>query len=247
MTKENNVSVYILDGFNPKRVSTPEIDSQLSSNPTYGSADWHISSFHYQGKTVLALTSRFGLSSSTGLVNTARWTTFLYFVEANKWVEWRGPEGKIVPWAQGGFTSSGATNATLYSPYIYAVNFAVGKVWQMLMTTPIYKDHDGTETTFTYNYVIQTPIITLNTDKRKFLRRMRLINHASASYTPSTNLTVYWSDDFGTTWVTRSGISTQKDFTGCGSFRKRIFRLVENSANEYALNGIEIDYKEGVN
>ena len=58
-------------------------------------------------------------------------------------------------------------------------------------------------------------------------------------------MTMYWSDDFGQNWTTRTGLSTQKDFTNMGSFRKRIYRFVENSGNEWALSGIEMEYTEG--
>lgn len=259
-SKEGNAGVYMMDGFSPKRVSTPEIEAYISAAPTYGAQNWQLTSFHMKGKSCLALNPFYGINSTTGVPNTAGWTTFIYFIEDNKWCEWRPPESKTCPWALGGFVSTGsqhriagnpwkgsavATPVTAYTPYVLAINRATGTLTQCTTNNYLYKDHDGTSATNTYNFVVQTPTITLGTNKRKFVRKLRFFDNTSTSYIPSTGLSIYWSDDFGQNWTTRSGVSTQKDFTGLGSFRNRIWRFVENSANEYAISGVELEYKEG--
>ena len=236
----SEVGVYQMEGFQPKKLSTPEIDSILLTPPSYGNSTWGISAFNYRGKRCLGVTEMFGVAA-TGIANKAQHTTLIYFLDENKWAEWRAPESKLTCWAGGYFRNAGSTNSSYAEPDLFAINLWTGQAFQMIQDVPVYKDHDGTVTQNTFNYFLQTPPLSFGTEKRKACYGMRLMDHTGTTFTPSTGLTVYWSDDFGVTWVTRAGLSTQEDFTGLGTFRKRIFRFVENSANPYSLGGVEFD------
>lgn len=115
------ISVYVLEGFRPIRISTPVIDTQLTLR---GSTTIYLTSVKIFGKTYIFVQ--------------AGSLTFVYCVEDQMWHEWSG----IQLWHK--FAAS-----TYSGPVVYSISRTLdtGKVYKLNQTIPVYTD-DGISYTF---------------------------------------------------------------------------------------------------
>lgn len=250
-SKEHGSGLYVLDGTSPRKVSTPDIEYAMQSSvDDYGPANYKIMGFTYRGKNCIMLYP--GPTSIENTSNTNKNTTFVYYVDEDVWTEWRASSTLTAwPW-KWIFSTQGYSyydDAINVAETLYAVSQGGHITMQQADGLTKYLDF-GYNTTLTsttslvFTTMIQTPPLDLGTNRKKRLNKFRLIGNTATGTDPMRNCTLYWSDDFGETWVTRAGASTQKDLTGLGSFRERIFRLVDSNEGFAHWRAIELDYSE---
>lgn len=212
-----SISIYMLNGYTPTRISTPIIDAQLA---LASSSTIYLTSIKMFGKTFL-------------IVN-AGTTTFVYCMEDGIWHEWGGT---LPRW-----TRMAANTAA--SPVIYSISRTLdsGKVYKINPVAPVYQD-DGE----TYTVQVQTSIFDLNKERRKRLRKLSVIgdkysstNEVHVSWADddyqnfSTARTVDLAND-------------RAYLMNCGQFRRRAFRLTNTSSLPLRLERLELEIRENVN
>jgi hypothetical protein len=210
------VSVYMLDGYKPVRISDNTLDSKLSLT---GGTDVTITGVKLNGKTLFFLT----FSN----------LTFVYCLEDQTWHEWSAGSG-IALWHR--FAASSAS-----SQVYYCISFSStsGKVYKINPVAPVYAD-DGVS----YSSFVQTSKIDLGTENRKFLKRLTVVGDTDpVSHPISVDWT---DDDYTTYQSARSlnMNSSRKYFSNGGIFRRRAFRVVDTTTRPLRLEALELDIKE---
>ena len=232
---EGGNSIYLMEDYRPKRISTEDIDYIVSK---LGPTNYEVKVMTLYGKHLVLLNPLSSLASD-------KYTTFVYSVEDEIWFEWKVTEGGTStdytqPWQFPG----GAINDVVYcvSP-AQATNGPYITKFNPETDTNYYDNLSASSKAVTV--FIQTPIINLKTNKYKFMSKLHLTHKSDSSYNPGANVTVYWSDDSGQTWKSRAFSSTKGILTGFGQFRKRIMRVVEATTNFYEITLLEIEFKRG--
>lgn len=234
-TQEGSNSIYVLDGFQPKPISTDDVDYVISK---IGPENFQLKTMRLNGKMCL-LVNRNNTSTSQEFI------TLVYYIEDDIWGEWKVTEGGTAadythPWQ----FPMGSLSGVFYSVSDYQAANGVYVSKFLGETDDNYYDNLAASTKNVTAYV-QTKRLTAGTLNRKFLSELRLINTADASLNPGSNVTVYWSDDFGQTWVSRTFASTKQFLNNLGSFKERIFRIVDDSNDFYQFDAMELIYKIG--
>lgn len=217
-TAASGIGLYMLEGLNAKKVSTPTIEALLATTET---SHIYLNTIKLIGKTFLVLVA----------TNIA--TTYVYCVEDNIWHEWSGPS---ILWQH---IKGVSTNIK----YAYAVSEQTldGNVYYIDPTSFVFTD-DGQ----TYPFVIQTSRWDLDNQKRKFLRKLRLVGDIEEGSTP---ISVSWSDDDYNTFSTARTVDMEDSdavLNACGSFRRRAFSISNTSDGPLRLHGIELDVVQGI-
>jgi hypothetical protein len=217
------VSVYMMDGFTPKKISTPAIEENLVN----GSGGFvYASVVRMVGRTFLLIT------------NSTENNTYAYCIENQTWTEWKSDVAGLVLWH---FTSGGGS-PTLFSQQTYAVSATStgGKVYYHNPQTPGYID-DVTN----YTMTIQTSKIDGDNNFLKRLTKLFLIGDAiSGGYSVS----VSWSDDDYATFSTARtlDLSTSVNYLmACGAFRRRAFKISSTAPDKIRLEALELHIKQG--
>jgi hypothetical protein len=211
--------VGMFDGsFQPKRISTTAIDEYLEAE---GSNISNAFAYHVRiaGNSLYILT----------LVTTAA-KTFVYDLDVGLWYEWTS-------------TDSGETYFTGMATaekngQILMLDTDNGRVYELDPET--YQDNTGSAQNIAVE--IQTKRFDSGNQLNKFVHRL----YPVCDFTTATNsLSVSWSDDDYTTFVTNRtlDLTQASDFlTRCGFYRRRSWRL-QHTANErlriLALDGDE--------
>ena len=206
----SGVGVYLLDGYTPKRISIPAIEAGLALVPS--TSIW-MNAVQMLGKTLLVI-------ATTG-------TTYVYSLTDDTWHEWSSTE---TLWHHIVGTSSGTR-------MVYAVSNSStgGKVFRINPSSLVYTD-DGSA----FNMTIQTSPFDADNGLRKRLYRLQLIGD---QYSTTNPVTIQWSDDDYQTWSTGRSvdmINGSPYLVGCGSFRRRNFKIVNSSELPLRLEAIEM-------
>ena len=164
--------IYIFDGINAKKISTPQIDRIFAySNPTYGRivslSGFFWGGYHYIHAAIVDTTNNIFQES------------WLYCIELGIWVE----SGFPYP-----FSISGT--GKVYAVSLYGTS---GKLYSLPSYGHVYQD-DGSA----YTMTIQTARMNFGTNNWKFIKSVQLVCDKQASGTATLK---YSDDDFGT-WTT---------------------------------------------
>ena len=217
-TSESGLGVYMMDGMNAKKISTPSIDGILS---TTNVSSIYLNTINLVGHTFIVFVSH----------SDAR--TYVYSVEEDLWHEWTS--GTIL-WTHMTGIGTGTRN-------IYAISrgSTSGKVYVINPTNFVFQD-DGSN----YLVTIQTSRWDANTNHRKFLSKLRLIGD---KYDSTNNVSVSWSDDDYITFNTARTVdlSSAYDYlNGCGSFRRRSWKITQENSLPLRLEALEFLIKQGI-
>lgn len=211
-----NASVYIIDDYRPKRISTNTIDTQILAR---GSTTVYVTSAKLYGKTFIYV-----------IIGT---NTFVYCIEDDTWHEW---SGQVIRWHK--FAAN--TSAT---PVVYSISrdSTAGKVYKMNHVTPVFTD-DGDSYTFT----VQTNKFDAGTEKRKFLSRLTVVGDVGSASSSLNILWSDDDYGTWSTARTVNLTSNRKYLANCGSFRRRAFRLTNSDNVPIRIEALELEFKEGM-
>ena len=213
---KSGVGVYMLDGLNPHRISTPAIDSQLS---LVGSSSVYATSAKIVGKTFLIITC-----SST---------TFVYIVEDDMWHEW---SSSVALWHTLSGTSAG-------SRVVYATSRAstTGKVFIVDPMNIVYTDNG-----YAFTMTLQTAKFDADTINWKFLNKLSLVadttpttNTMAIQWSDDDYQT--WSTARNVDLTNNSPY-----IMNCGKFRRRAFKFTNSINNPVRLEAVELQLKTGI-
>lgn len=211
------LSVYMLDGYKPTRISDNAIDNKiaLSSGNVI-----HVTGAKLGGKTL------FFISFAA--------VTFVYSVEDQTWHEW-APGGGSILWHK----FAGHSSAT---PVNYSVSrtSTSGKVYKINPIAPVYTD-DGAA----FTSVLQTSKLDLGVENRKFLSRLTLVGDNDIQTHP-VNIS-WSDDDYNTFSTPRTVdlVNNRKYLSNCGSFRRRAFQITDSTSRPFRWEALELDFKLG--
>jgi hypothetical protein len=215
-TGYENSGVWMLDGFTPQRLSSIPLTRMLSqNNVTLNAEQIHLSAYEHQGKQFVY----FGMGNASNLI-----ADYLYCLESKEWVEAGYPY--LMKFSEG-------LNAI-------AINSTSGIIYTADPLTPTYQDVGSAA----YTARIQTSLWDGGTDKRKFINKIRLVGDTQASGTAS----ISWSDDDYTSYNTARTVDMtkmDKSLHGCGSCRRRSFKIEHSANTAFRAEAIEIEYDEG--
>ncbi len=210
-----SISVYLLDGYKPVRISDNTIDAQLGVR---GDSPVFLSSVKIFGKTFIFLV--FGTF------------TFVYCVEDKIWHEWRSTTVLWHKWA-----ANTAASSTLYS---ISRSDTAGKIFRINPVSPVYQDNG-----VNYTMTIQTSKIDLGNEKRKFLDRLTLVADDTSSATNMSVSWSDDDYDTFTTARTIALASDRKYLSNCGQFRRRALKLENTSAIPIRVEALELEIRQG--
>lgn len=212
----SGIATYILDGLQPKRVSTPYIDSQLSLASTSGV---YVTSAKIVGKTWIIITT-------TG-------ATFVYIVEDDMWHEW---QSTLPIWHHMSGTSAGTRVS-----YAISRSDTGGKVFVIDPSNLTYQDN-GT----TYTMTIQTSKYDANTINWKFLNKLSLVgdtctiaNTMSISWSDNDYQSFSTPRDIDL-------YTNNPYIMNCGKFRRRAFKLSNTVNAPVRLEALELQLRQGI-
>lgn len=214
---KNGVGVYLMDNFQPKRISIPQIDAQIQ----LGSFDdIYVSGVRLLGRSFVVVTILA--------------TTFVYCIEDDSWHEWNSYSAYPL-WHK--LTGTSGNNSVVYSISARATG---GKVYKIDSTDLQYQD-DGNN----YTMLAQTNKYDADMMRRKFLTRLTIVGDQTASSTDLS--ISWTDDDYLTISSPRTvDLSDENQYlTNCGQFRRRAFFL-SNTSNQFVrLEALEMQIKEG--
>jgi len=211
-----SVSIYIMEGYQPKRISTNSIDLFLGE----------------RGNNVPYLTAG-KISGKTFLFCTIGVRTFVYCMEDQIWHEW---SSQTILWHQIAVSSSA-------SSAIYAVSRAStsGKTYTISPTSPVFQDDS-----VTYESYLQTAMIDFGTDLKKFVNKIHVIatpttvsTSMSISWSDDDYITFSSSR-------TVDLVNNYKYINNISPFRRRAFKLYTNDAYPFRLEALEFELKQGM-
>ena len=217
-TDRSGVALYMLEGLQAKRLSTPTIETLLATtNPD----NLTLSCIKVVGKSLVVIAS------------TSDLRTYVYCVEDDMWHEWNGAAQL---WQHMHGIGSGIK-------YVYAVTEqnTTGKVYLINPTSFSFQDDS-----MNYTMLLQTSRFDVGNQKLKICRKLRLIGDIQDS-TATVDVS-WSDDDYRTTSSGRSVDMSVDDayLNGCGSFRRRSFSLSYTGSQPMRLEAIEIDYAQGI-
>lgn len=216
-TDQSAIGLYMLEGLQAKRFSTPTIEALLANtNP----ANLYVNAIKLVGKTIVLI------------ADTSTYRTYAYAVEDNMWHEWSGPS---MLWQHTHGISAGIK-------YVYAVSEQTtsGKVYLINPTSFTFQDDSQN-----YTFLAQTSKMDLGNQKRKFYNRIRLVGDQQTSTTTVT--IAWSDDDYQNFTAGRTVDMSGADCSlpSCGSSRRRAFTVSYAGANPLRLEALEFDISQG--
>jgi Phage stabilisation protein. len=209
-------SIYVLDGFTPKRISTSTIDAQLA---LVGPDTVKLACCKFLGKTLI-----FAILNNI---------TFVHCLEDNIWTEWTSASPL---WTSLSVASSGSWK-------IYSVSSQTnsGKVYSINPTSFVYQD-DGTN----YTLLIQTSKVDFDNAKRKFFSRLNVIGDIQPNSTILNIAWADDDYNTFSNSRSVDMSSNNPYLTQLGSARRRAFRLSNTTNGPLRLEALELEYTEGL-
>lgn len=208
--------IWMLDGFAVTRLTSIPLTRMLSQNEASLNANVvALSAFEHQGKQMV----NFGMGTSSAVT-----ASYNYCLESKEWVE------------------SGYDRLYKFSEGLNAVSLSdtAGRIYIANPLTPTYQDVGSTA----YTATIQTSLLDFGSNNRKFCNKIRLIADTQSSGTAS----ISWSDDDYANYNTARTVDLTgmfKELNGCGSFRRRAFKITHSANTPFRAEALEIEYEEG--
>lgn len=215
---ESGLGLYMLNGFQAVRKSTPWIEAILSTTSISGLS---VNCIKLVGKSFVVITS------------TSDNRTYVYCIEDDMWHEWTST---TILWQHMAGIAAGVK-------YIYAVTEqgTSGKVYVINPTSFTFQD-DSTN----YTMTIQTSKIDGGNSRRKFLSKVRLVGDVQTS--TCTVGVAWSDDDYVTNSTPRDVdmSTTDPKLSACGSFRRRAFILTNTGNIPCRLEALELEIGQGI-
>lgn len=211
------LALYILDGFTPNRVSTPEIEAQL----------------------ILATTSNISLSACkimgrTFVVCIVGSATYVYCVEEGLWHEWNST---IPLWQKMAGTAIGSSFVT----YAVSTLKSAGKVYILNPSNFVFTDDSDA-----YTAVIQTALLDFNTSDRKFMDEVTIVGDVATSTSDLTISYSDDDYQTFTVWGTVDlSSSAKRRLSRGGAFRRRAMKLSHSANTSMRLQRMDIKLRGG--
>ena len=218
--------IFMLEGFKPKKISSPEIDFNLSRFlPSVCKIAGIVEIYGYNYLFI----STGGQSTSFGFVycmNTGLWTTWESSLFDANWPAIVNQRGD----------TAGLQNETLI--------FAGTKIYKLSIESMLRTDLVFTDNSVAYTTTLQLGDVDFGTKKRKRLNSLRIVglDPRAASTTG-----ISWSDDDGQTYSTARNVDMNDDdpkLTRCGAFRRRSFRITNAANTSFQAEALECEYDE---
>lgn len=215
---DSTISLYLMEGLQAKRISTPAIEAILGTTSVSG---LYLNAAKIAGKTFLFL------------VSTSDARTYVYSIEDSVWHEWNGV-------SQLWHHMTGIASGT---KFVYAVTEqnTSGKVYVIDPLSYAFQD-DGNN----YTYSVQTYRWDGNNSRRKFIRKMRLVGDIQEIASPVD--IAWSDTDYLTTTSARTIDMSLSDpsIPNCGSFRRRAFNISNTSNGPLRLEALEFEVVQGI-
>jgi hypothetical protein len=214
-TDRGGVSVYMLDGFQPKKISTAAVDSQLA---VAGPNTLRINCLKVFGKTLI-------------LVH-ANNLCFCYNIEDDIWCEWNS---QVPLWHD--------ITCTIGSAWrVYSISNlgTSGKIFTINPTALTYQDNGAAMTMY-----IQTSKVDFGSMNRKFFHRLTLVGDVAFTATTTFVAWTdddYRTVPF---FYTMSLANTRPFITRNGTAYRRAFIISDSTNAAIRLEAIEVEYTEG--
>lgn len=215
---DSTLSLYLMEGLQAKRISTPAIEAILS---TTSSSGLYLNAAKIAGKTFIFV------------VSTSDSKTYVYSIEDQTWHEWNGAS---LLWQH-------ITGIAAGTKFVYAVTEqnTTGKVYIIDPLSYAFQD-DGSN----YTFSVQTYRWDGNNSRRKFIRKIRVVGDIQEIATPIS--VAWSDTDYLTTTTARTIDMSSNDpsMTNCGSFRRRAFALSNTSNGPLRLEALEFEIVQGI-
>jgi len=217
--------VYAMAGTEIKKISTPEIDRQISRSGS--GVYWIISAFHDRGKNYVCLAEV-----------TTPYRQFFACLDNGMWSEGLMTTRSVV--IAGGIVSyTGSANTDTSMIFCVSLEGTAGLVYRL--RNDIYTDNG---TAFTLS--CQTSKTDFGTEKRKTINSVALLG---ADIQSSGTATLEYSDDDYATWTTAGTFdltTSNPRIYRCGSFKGgRAWRLTHSANTAFRAQALKFEYKEG--
>jgi hypothetical protein len=215
----SGIGVYILDGLQPKRISTPAIDTQLSlvnTNSVF------MGSLKIVGKTFIVITT-----SST---------TFVYCVEDEAWHEWLCGNNGQPAWHHISGTSSGTRLV-----YSASRSMSDGKIYIINPGALQYADDSSV-----INMIIQSGKFDGDTINNKFVNRVTVVGDQTAT---SALVTISWSDDDYQNFTNGRTVDMSTpcpSLKNVGKFRRRAWKISNQTNVPIRIEALEFELRQGI-
>jgi hypothetical protein len=222
--KNNNMSVYVLDGFKLERISNEVVDRTLQAIASTDNAKGKITA-DQNGLTIAS-------DGHTFYVLVTTQTTWAYDIEEKMWYEWRGSDGTYLKLE---------ASWPMYNGNQYVA--VAGQTYISVMSPSLYQDYSSN---FACKYT--TERITGDSLMWKACNRLGLIadQHAASG---TSSVTVEYSDNDWASSVTHPdtlNLFSQDPFVHqLGSFRTRSFRLTYSDNYPVRWRGLELELNIG--
>ena len=212
------LAVYVLDGFSPIRVSTPEIEAQLvlttASNVSISACKW-------MGRTLIAVCIGSG--------------TYVYCIEEKAWHEW---SSQTPLWHR----MSGSSSGVVYVTYAVSTASTLGKVYIVNPSNFVFQDDSVSYTASFQSSLIDNG----NTDRKTMDELVVVADTTTSSSTLSISFSdddyVTWS-----TPRTIDLSSDRKKLPRCGAFRRRSVKLSHSSNTSMRIQALDAKIRQGAN
>lgn len=212
----SNTALYMLNNYQPVKISTPEIDAIISLDYRLEGA------ITFQGHHYIILYNRVD-------------SEFFFFnIDTKAWFRWKlgFTTGEYCPVIQGNTGGQGAISMFRGTDRYHIFT-------DTDPTSFVYQD-DGN----TYTMKIQTSKIDFGTNKRKRLHKLDVIGDKQA--TANNLSINWSDDDYGTFSTARTVAmgDTRPYLNNCGIFRRRSFKLEHSANTACELEAIELEYSQ---
>ena len=221
--RAGQAGVFMLDGFQPKKISTPDVDMDITKGSILLSNI--AGTFTFNGFSYLVV--------SLDVTNTYVW---LYCLELGTWTTLESPL----------FTSTVTLAGIVNDSSIGTTTAFIGTNFYLLDNDFLFSSIGYTDGGAAYTATIQTRNLDFGTRKRKRFDRLTLIGNDPQE---TSNCSVSWSsDDYANFSTARTLNLTDNDgaptTTRLGAHRKLAFRITNASDAAMELEAIELDMEE---
>lgn len=221
-----NVCVFMLDGFEIKRISNSVVERTIQTNTNSANAKSRVN-LNKPGYAI-------SLSGHNFYVLPLTTTTWVYDLAEKEWYEWKGSDGN-------GLAIQAAW--TMYNGSMYVA--IDGQTAISVLSPTVYQDYS---VNFTCRYTSE--LLDIGTPNWKYISRL-LLDCSQEEISGTSNTTLTWSDtDWSTSAAASRNInvfSISPQIYKLGRFRKRSFRFEYTDNYPFWLKGFTLFINVGQN